>query len=270
MPIIQHNEANLYYEVHGEGYPLFFVHGGGGNTMCWFQQVPHFSKNYKVITVDLRGFKKSTCAPELVHPRFFADDMRAIMDAEGIRTAAFVCQSLGAWAGLPLAVRSPERVASLFITGSPSPAFSEKNWQVLRSSGDIFNSGRLGGSGRSDGVGWNRHVVATRPDLIFLYSQIKLLNGPFDARTMQDDSVKLHPVDLEAYRVPTMVAGGAHDDFLTPTHHHHVAGLIPGATSHTFLDAGHSAYFETPQDFNQVVDEFLKRSLPTASAYNDD
>lgn len=262
MPIVKNDHAQLYYEVHGEGFPLFFVHGGGGNSMCWFQQVPHFSKNFKVITVDLRGFKKSSCPPELVHPRFFAEDMRCIMDAEGLSKASFVCQSLGAWAGLTLAVRSPERVSSLFINGSPTPAFSEQNWEVLRSSGDIFNSGRLGGSGRSDGVGWNRHIVETRPELIFLYSQIKLLNGPFDARTMQDESVKLYPADFKNYRVPTMVAGGAHDDFLTPTHHLLVASLIPGAGSHTFRDAGHSAYFETPEAFNRVVDDFLRESIP--------
>ncbi|WP_153139280.1 alpha/beta fold hydrolase [Paraburkholderia agricolaris] len=261
MPIIENMNAHLNYEVHGDGYPVFFIHGGGGNTMCWFQQVPYFAKKYKVITVDLRGFKKSICDPELVHPRFFANDIRAIMDAEGIKTAGFVCQSLGAWAGLPLAVQSPERVACLFVTGSPTPAFSEENWAVLRSSGDIYNSGRLGGSGRSVGVGWNREIVRTRPELTFLYSQIKLLNGPFDARTMQDDIVQLHPSAFANYQVPTMVAGGAHDDFLTPTSHLHVASLIPGAHAHTFANAGHSAYFETPDEFNPVVDAFLRKHL---------
>lgn len=110
VPAVNTPDASLYYEVHGEGHPVIFVHGGGGNTMCWFQQVPYFRDRYKVVTVDLRGFKQSHCAPRLVHPRYFPDDMRAIMDALGVERAAFVCQSLGAWAGLPLAVRSPERV----------------------------------------------------------------------------------------------------------------------------------------------------------------
>jgi len=74
MPIIKTPGVNLYYEVHGEGHPVFFVHGGGGNTMCWFQQVPFFQHHYKAITVDMRGFKQSHCAPELIHPRYFPDD----------------------------------------------------------------------------------------------------------------------------------------------------------------------------------------------------
>ena len=54
MPTIRRDGVQLYYEVHGEGYPLVFIHGGGGNTMAFYQQVPYFRRNYKVITVDLR------------------------------------------------------------------------------------------------------------------------------------------------------------------------------------------------------------------------
>ena len=163
MPIVENMGARLYYEVHGTGHPLIFVHGGGGNTLVWYQQVPHFSKDYKVITIDLRGFKKSACPPDLVHPRFFPDDLRAVMDAEELPAAALVCQSLGAWAGLPSAVRSPDRVSCLFISGSPTPAYSTENWAVLRSSGDIFNNRGFGAGGRSGGVGWNRRFVEDHP-----------------------------------------------------------------------------------------------------------
>ncbi len=264
MPYAMNEGVKLYYEIHGEkGHPVFFIHGGGGNTLAWFQQVPFFSRNYRAILVDLRGFKHSACPPEKVHPQFFADDIRAIMDAEGLTQAAFVCQSLGAWAGLRLAVQSPERVSCLFISGSPTPAYSEANWAILRSSGDIFNSGKFGGTGRDSGIGWNRAFIKAHPDIAFLYSQIKLLNAPFDARTMQDDSIKLYPQDFENYTVPTIIAGGAHDDFLSPESHFHTATLIPGAGTYTFPDAGHSAYFESPDEFNSVVNAFLTKHVKT-------
>lgn len=261
MPVVDTTDAQLYYEVHGTGYPVIFIHGGGGNTMAWFQQVPHFARDYTAITVDLRGFKRSRCAPELVHPRFFPDDMRAIMDAEGLPEAAFVCQSLGAWAGLPVAVRSPERVSCLFVNGSPTPAYSPQSWRVIQRAAGIFLS--TGGE-RDTNIGWNRRTVAERPELLFLYSQIKALNPPFNSTTMMDDSVKILPADFAGYRVPTLLAGGAHDDFLNPQSHFHVASLIPGAETHTFADAGHSAYFETPDEFNTVLDAFLRRHVPAA------
>jgi pimeloyl-ACP methyl ester carboxylesterase len=259
MPIVNVENARLYYEVHGGGYPLIFVHGGGGNTMAWFQQVPHFSKKYKVITVDLRGFKNSICAPEFVHPQYFAADMRAIMDAEALPHAAFICQSLGAWAGLRLAVQSPERVSCLFVNGSPTPAYSAQNWKLMERANPIF----LGDDfKRGTGVGWNRQTLKDNPALVFLYTQIKALNPGFNSYTMEDDVNKVHPADLLGYKIPTTIAGGAHDDFLNPESHFHTASLIPGAETYTFADAGHSAYFETAAEFNAVVDRFLDRHAP--------
>lgn len=259
MPYAKTKDVDLYYEVHGTGYPVFFIHGGGGNTMAWFQQVPVFSRDYKAITVDLRGFKNSHCPPDLVHPRFFADDMRAIMDAEGDATAAFCCQSLGAWAGLRLAVQSPERVSCLFINGSPTPAYSEQNWAVMARANPIFMGDEFK---RGTGVGWNRQTLKDRPELVFLYTQIKSLNPPFDSRRMTDESVKVYPKDLVGYAIPTVVAGGSHDDFLNPESHFHAASLIPGAEPHTFADAGHSAYFEIPDEFNETLAAFLRRHVP--------
>jgi pimeloyl-ACP methyl ester carboxylesterase len=51
--------------------------------------------------------------------------------------------------------------------------------------------------------------------------------------------------------------GGRHDHFLTPEHHVHIAGVVPGAKHHTFEGSGHSAYWEEPFEFNRVVGEFL-------------
>ncbi len=262
MPQINVQDAKLYYEVHGDGYPLIFIHGGGGNTMAWFNQVAFFAQHYKVITVDLRGFKNSPCLPELAHPRYYHDDILAVLDAEGLKHAAFICQSLGAWAGLAIAVRSPERVSCLYINGSPTPAYSEENWRVLKKGSDVFMGGTFG---RGAGIGWNRETLQSKPELVLLYSQIKALNPlpGFDSATMMDDTVKLHPEDFTNYRVPTIITGGAHDDFLVPGSHEHTATLIPGCATYTYAAAGHSAYFETPQAFNQVVAGFLNKHLPS-------
>ena len=261
MPTITRDGAPLYYEVHGTGHPVFFIHGGGGNTLAWYQQIPYFKDKYKCIPVDLRGFKNSTWPAEQFHPKYYPDDMRAIMDAEGIKTAAFVCQSLGAWAGLPIAVYTPERVSCLFMNGSPTPAYSAENWKLMERANPIFMSKEFS---RGEGVGWNRETLKTRPELVFLYSQIKQLNPPgLNPLKMQADEVKIHPEHLNGYKVPTMLCGGAHDDFLIPGSHIHSASLIPGCSTYTFPNSGHSAYFEQAEQFNKVAAEFLARHVPT-------
>ncbi len=265
MPYANTPDVNIYYEVHGDGYPLFFLHGGGGNSMAFFQQVPYFSKNYKVITVDLRGFKNSVCAPEHCHTQYFVDDIRAVMQAEGLSEAAFCCQSMGAWAGLRLAVQFPEMVSCLFINGSPTPAYSPTNWAVINRANPIFQNREFA---RGTGVGWNRLTLIDNPNRPFLYAQIKQLNdrktSSIVVQSMDTDVIKVHPADLVGYSTPTVISGGSHDDFLNPESHFHAASLIPGATPHTFADAGHSAYFEIPEEFNRVLGEFLKLHLQNA------
>ncbi|MGD9943715.1 MAG: alpha/beta fold hydrolase [Burkholderiaceae bacterium] len=256
MPYADSSGIRIYYETHGQGLPVVFVHGGGGNSLSWFQQVPHFAKRYRTITVDLRGFKHSHCPPDDVHPKYFPQDMLAVLDAERIERAAFVCQSLGAWAGLPLAVHHPDRVACIVLTGSPTPAYSEENWRVLRESGERF----MKTAGKGVATGFLSPAFTERhPALHFLYDQIRLLNAPFDARRMQDESVRLQPQHFAGYATPTLMMGGELDVFLTPDSHRHVATLIPGAQLYSFAESAHSAYFEEPEHFNRVVDEFVAR-----------
>lgn len=250
------DDTRIYYETYGDGAPVLFIHGGGGNTICWYQQVPFFARKYKVIVMDLRGFKNSPCVPERNHPRHYPADVLAILEQEGIGKVNLVCQSLGAWAGLPLAVKHPERVQTLFISGSPTPAYSPETWEILRKAGKTFDDGRH--DLRSKSIGWNRKNVEARPEMLHLYGCIKALNPKgFLALTMQADDVKIHPTEFEGYRVPTLMTGGSHDDFLTPESHHLVAKLLPGSRKYTFEDSGHSPYFETPDEFNRVVLEFL-------------
>ena len=52
---------SLYYEDTGGNAPtLLFLHGAGGNHLSWWQQVPVFGDEYRCITVDQRGFGRSS------------------------------------------------------------------------------------------------------------------------------------------------------------------------------------------------------------------
>ncbi len=55
MPFAPINGIDLYYEEHGDGPPLVFAHGVGGNHASWYQQVPFFARSYRAITCDQRG-----------------------------------------------------------------------------------------------------------------------------------------------------------------------------------------------------------------------
>lgn len=249
----------LYYESDGEGPAVVFLHGGNGNTLSWVFQIPHFRKNYRCIAVDLRTYKHSKCPVGQYHVLRFAGDLLAVLDHAGVDRAALVCQSLGAFAGLPFAVKYPQRVSALFINGSPTPAYSPENWELLEKSYRIVMATRRGEVPVANATGISPRFMAEQPALTFLYESLTRLNGERRTTTMSEEEVKLYPKHFEGYRTPTLIAGGVHDNFLTPTHHLHIAGLVPGATTHTFQDSGHSAYWEEPAEFNRVLETFLKQ-----------
>ena len=119
MPFVNTNNAQIYYETHGEGSPIVLAHGAGGNTLVWWQQIAHFAADYKVVAFDHRGWGRSKCAPEHKHARHFAADMQAVMDAAGVDRAAIVCQSMGGWTGMQFTLANPARVSCLVLSGTP-------------------------------------------------------------------------------------------------------------------------------------------------------
>src|SRR5262245_54479198 len=118
MPRVPSHKASIYYEAHGSGPAILFVHGPAGNTLSWFQQVPYFAERHRVVLTDQRGWGRSECHPDATNYEYFSEDLRAVLDAEGISRAAIVGHSSGGWPTLRLAIDHPGRVACAVLCSS--------------------------------------------------------------------------------------------------------------------------------------------------------
>ena len=65
MATVNINGVPIYYEVHGDGEPLLLIHHGIGCTEMWKELLPGFTRNYKVVLYDRRGFGKSEKGEDL-------------------------------------------------------------------------------------------------------------------------------------------------------------------------------------------------------------
>lgn len=108
----------LYYEIYGQGKPLLMIHGNGGSLANFKYQIPYFAKHYKVIAVDSRAQGKSVDSSSTLNYEMMADDMMALLDAMHIDSAYVIGWSDGGINGLLLAIRHPEKVKKLAITGA--------------------------------------------------------------------------------------------------------------------------------------------------------
>lgn len=108
----------LYYEVYGQGEPLLFIHGNGGSINNFENQIPFFAAHYKVIAVDSRAHGKSADAGDSLTFEMMADDFNALLDSLHLSKAYVIGWSDGGINGLLLAIRHPDKVKKLAITGA--------------------------------------------------------------------------------------------------------------------------------------------------------
>jgi pimeloyl-ACP methyl ester carboxylesterase len=107
----------LFYEQHGRGMPLVFVHGLFGVTEHWQLQIGPFAHTHNVIAYDLRGSGRSSKPRAEVYAiTEHADDLRALLDGVSVRQpAVIVGHSMGSCVAIEFALSYPERVAGLCV-----------------------------------------------------------------------------------------------------------------------------------------------------------
>jgi pimeloyl-ACP methyl ester carboxylesterase len=125
----------LAVEVFGEGVPVIFAHGLGGNREISRLQWLSISDRYRVITFDQRGHGQSSPILEasLYDPREMGEDILSIMDALEIPRAIIGGVSMGACSSLYFAAGHPDRTLALLqigpaFTDRPNPAHQEYSW----------------------------------------------------------------------------------------------------------------------------------------------
>jgi pimeloyl-ACP methyl ester carboxylesterase len=254
MPFAEINGIRLHYDVAGAGPALVFAHGAGGNQMSWWQQVPYFKQRYRCVSFDQRAFGKSLDSLDGPGRRSFADDLRALLDHLSIETCALVAQSMGGRTAVGFSVRNPGRVAALVLAGTTGGAVSDE----LRAKQEEFRSGPIGSLSLARRATSPR-LRKERPELAYLYRLIGRANPPRPADFLapipgyRGSSAEA----LTKLGIPIMFLVGE-EDAVTPAEFIRLAHeQVPGSQYEVIPEAGHSAYFERADEFNERVERFL-------------
>ncbi len=129
--IVQINDIEMYYEIHGAGEPLVLLHGGGGVGANWqliFQEAP---VGFQLIVPDLRGHGSSTnSSPEFTF-RQAALDVFALLDQLGVNQFRAVGVSMGAKTLLHMATQQSTRIEAMVLV-SAAPYFPEQARVLMR------------------------------------------------------------------------------------------------------------------------------------------
>lgn len=254
MPYAPVNGARIYYEQHGSGDDLVFLHGAGGNHLSWWQQIPVFARDYRCTVFDARGWGL-TRADATIGRWVFGTDLIALMDHLAINTAHVVAQSMGGRAVAGLARLTPRRVRSLVLCGTTAGATNDRIRELQDELRDVRGNGSL-----------RDHALAkafeeANPALASLYRQINALNPPRPkgllGRPPPAYRGSMHE-PLSSLGVPVIFIVGEHDRITSPEMIREASSLVSGSSCHEVPGAGHSAYFEFADAWNAVVSDFLR------------
>jgi pimeloyl-ACP methyl ester carboxylesterase len=255
MPLLAVNGTELYYESHGSGPVMVLAHGVGGNHAIWFNQIAWFAKTHRVITFDHRGFGNST-DPEQKGRSAYTDDLAALLSHLEVDSSVLVGQSMGGGTCVGYARLFPQRVRALVLAdtlhGLQLPERVARIMQQAKSA--------------TEGLGQIERVLGARtrqadPARAELYRQINSFNATNRHSITGAYPYMLTPAELGALGVPVLFIAGEEDVLFPVTAIKAVQEQVAGSEWTEVTSAGHSAFYEQPEQFNRDVADFLRRRV---------
>jgi pimeloyl-ACP methyl ester carboxylesterase len=123
---VEVNGMQLYYEVSGQGDPLIVLHGAYMNIPTMGEIIPKLAETHTVYALEFQGHGRTTDIDRPITYPALANDVAAFMDTVGIEKADIFGYSMGAAAGLRLAIDHPEKVDQLVAA---SVSYDTSGWQ---------------------------------------------------------------------------------------------------------------------------------------------
>ncbi len=252
------NGMKMYYEVSGSGDPLIVLHGAYMNIPSMGKIIPMLAKNHKVYALEFQGHGRTNDIDRPITYANLADDTAAFMDVVGVKKADVFGYSMGAGAGLQLAIRHPDKVTRLVAA---STAYDAEGFQpeykafIPQMSVEMFVGMPFAQEYRKlaanpDGFpALVKKLIALEHEPMAWGTDVKAVKAPVLIITADADVTTLeHSVAL--FR---LLGGGAMGDMGKPLSASRLA-VMP-ATSHT-------AIITQPELLEAFVEPFLKDETP--------
>jgi non-heme chloroperoxidase len=261
--------AQIYYEAVGNGQPLVLVHGWICSSKFWRNNVPELSKNFQVITMDMRGHGNSSkiltghTIPE------YARDVRQLIEHLGLADVSLFGWSLAGQVVLSYWQQycDDSRLKALGLVDINPAPFSQETWNchmLKESTFDGMNA--LNNFQATDAKGFAGvfagKFTETKPSAEeFEWMVAELLKTPSWIATAihSDFLIRDYTPVLPTITLPTIVF--AADSHVSPKGialGRFLADQIPDARLVPFDAGGHLLFYDQAAKFNQVTTDFIR------------
>ncbi len=247
--------AKIFYkDSGGSGVPVVFLHAFTGDSGVWEHQIRAFTgAGYRFIAYDRRGFGQ-TVADANGPASTGADDLLALIDRLKIGKFHLVGTAGGGFVAVDFAISYPQRLRSFTLLCSTAGVQDQEYVEATR---------RM----RPDGFEkMPNSFLELSPSYRFAHPEGAARWSEFEARNRAPEAVRgpaqpsrnhVTLAMLEGIEIPTLVMAGDADLYAPPALMRRIADRIHGAQFVTIPEAGHSVWWEEPDEFNRTVIAFI-------------
>lgn len=268
MPHASSNGVRLYYEEAGKGTAIVFVHEFSGDLMSWDAQMRRFSRRYRCIAFNARGYPPSD-VPKSISKysyRLATDDIANLMRQLGIGNAHVIGCSMGAYTTLQFGLRYPRRARSLTLVGVGAGSDLHRQAQFRRDT--AAQAARYLALGTREVVkmylNHPARITLKRKDprgFADFYARVEAHSALGSTNTLRGIQAKrpsIYGLDARLRRraVPTHVVCGDEDpSALAPSLF--LKRICPAVQLSVVAGTGHAVNVEEPAYFNDITAAFL-------------
>ena len=268
MPQAKANGVKLYYIEAGSGDPIVFAHEFAGDFRSWEQQIRFFSRRYRCIAFNARGYPPSE-VPESASDysqQHACDDIAGLLKHLQIARAHIVGLSMGSFAALHFALQYPDLARSVVLAGT--------GYGALADTRDEFSQQSLALAERIEAEG----IASVTTDYAVTPARLPLKRK--DPRGWQEFATALahHSTEgaaltlrgyqaqrpgfsefidqLRTLSVPVLIIAGDEDETSLDASLY-LKRTIPSAALSVLPKSGHTLNLEEPLWFNSITQDFL-------------
>jgi len=259
------NDINIYYEIHGDVFPLVMIHGFTANLDWWPPYlIDEISKNFKTLFFDNRGAGR-TDKPDIEYSiKGMADDTLGLMDALNIERAHVLGISMGGFIAQELVLNYPERVEKLvpcstMCGGAKATPIHPEAMQVLIRDREGLPQEEIIRNWIP--ILFSEDFIKNNPEFIEEFIRRALIAPipPYSAkRQLLGSALFSSARRLKKVNTPTLVIHGKKDAIFPPQNAEIIANLIPEAKASIFDNIGHFVFSEAPEIAVKTLLDFLK------------
>jgi 3-oxoadipate enol-lactonase len=256
------NHIEIAYESSGNGTPFVLIHGHPFDHTMWDPQVKAFSKFYKVIAPDLRGYGSSSLPGKGV-TKFedYATDVLLLLDVLKIDVFHLAGLSMGGQIIMEIFRQAPERIKSLIFADTfaslDTPEVKQSRYDAATR---LENEGMDGYADEVISKMITPEHVKTMPGAANHVLKMMKSTSPAAAATAlraRAERIDYLKEVLPEIDIPTLVIVGRKDEFTPVAKAEELQRNLQNCKLVIIEDAGHMPNLEHPDQFNDAVLSFL-------------